>query len=142
MPVMPVAQQPQVQQNVPVENRGVGNQKCKRVLEKIKLVAKIAFSILLSLALFWANPAIFFISFVIGVAFSKAIQKAVDKIKTFVLQHKWPVLVGCAVMAVLVLPVFVATGSVIWSAHVGSYLSQKAQQSREQRRAAAAVPAA
>lgn len=99
-------------------------------MEKAKLIAKIAFSILVSLVLFWMNPTIFFISFVVGVAFSKAIQKAVDKITTFIKQYKWPTLAGCIIMATLVWPVFIASGVVIWSAYMGSYLSQCAQKEK------------
>lgn len=107
------------------------------IIEKIKSAAKIVFSILLSLALFWVNPAIFFISFVVGVAFSKKIAAAVKRIQVFVQQHRWPVLGACSVMAALVLPVFIATGSAIWSAHVGSWLSQKAQEAYHAKRRAA-----
>lgn len=95
--------------------------------DKIKFVAKIAFSILLSLTLFWINPALFFVSFVVGVAFSKTVQKAVDKIKIFMEHYRWPAVGASALLAAMVFPVFLATGSVIWSAYMGSYLSQRAQ---------------
>jgi hypothetical protein len=98
--------------------------------EKVKKVAKVVFSILLSLVFLCINPAIFFISFVIGLAFSKSIQKAVDKIKLFMSEYKWQTAVGCVLASILLLPVAIATGSVIWSAYMGSHLSQRAQRHR------------
>lgn len=99
----------------------------KSTFDKVKQVAVVAFSVLLSFFLFWVNPATFFISFVVGVAFSHVVQKAIDKITTFMVQYKWPVIAGCGVMAILVLPVFVAMASCTWSAYVGCYLSKRAQ---------------
>lgn len=101
-------------------------------LEKVKLVVKVIFSVLLSLAFFSINPAMFFVSFVIGVAFNKAVQEAVEKIKMFVLNYKFAVAIGCVAMGVIVLPVFIAAVSVVWSAYVGSYLSARAQQAQQQ----------
>lgn len=105
----------------------------KPVMEKVKIVVKVVFSILLSLALLCINPAIFFVSFVIGVAFSNAIQKAIDKIKIFVMNYKLPVIAASIVGGVFLLPIVLATGTVIWSAFVGSYLSKKAQESFEKK---------
>lgn len=99
----------------------------KPVIQKVKEIAKIGFGILLSMGLFAINPGISFVSFVIGVAFSKAIDKAVHRIKTFMIKYKWPVIAGSVLMAGLVLPVFIATGTVIWNLYTGSYLSLKAQ---------------
>ena len=114
----------QIKYNLFANNKLRVNEPKKTTLEKVKLAVKVVFAILLSLVLLWVNPGIFFISFVIGVAFSKTIQKAIEKIKMFILNYKLPVAVGMGILAVLVLPVFIATGSAIWSAYVGSYLSQ------------------
>lgn len=99
----------------------------KSVAQKIKHVAKIIFSLLLTALSFFINPIISFISFVVGVAFSKVVEKAVEKIQNFVKRYKWPVLVGCAILTGLALPIVLATGSVMWNAYIGSYLSNKAQ---------------
>ena len=96
-------------------------------VEKIKTVAKVVFSILLSLVLFSVNPGIFFISFVAGVAFSKTVQQAVDKISIFMKHYKKSAVAGVVLSALLVLPFFIATGSAVWAAHMGSVLSQRAQ---------------
>ncbi len=127
MKIVAAEREAQIQQNAFDIKRLKRLASDKTALEKVKYIAKIAFSILLSLVLFWVNPAIFFVSFVIGVAFNKVMQKAVDKIKTFVLHHKLITTVGCVLLGVLVMPVFVAAGSVIWSLHIGSQLSQHAQ---------------
>lgn len=105
----------------------------KPVVQKIKEIAKIGFGILLSIGLFAINPGISFVSFVIGIAFSKAIEKAVLRIQAFMIKYKWPVIVGSVLMAGLVLPVFIATGTVIWNLYTGSYLSLKAQDQLKKR---------
>lgn len=105
----------------------------KPVVQKIKEIAKIGFGILLSIGLFAINPGISFVSFVIGIAFSKAIEKAVLRIQAFMIKYKWPVIVGSVLMAGLVLPVFIATGTVIWNLYTGSYLSIKAQDQLKKR---------
>lgn len=92
--------------------------------EKAKRIIKIALTALLSITLAWINPATFLISFIVGVAFSKSVQKAVDRIKGFISHYKWPVMAGCAIMAFFTLPVFIATASAAWSAYLGSYLSK------------------
>lgn len=97
------------------------------VSEKIKTVAKIIFSVLLSLVLICINPAIFFISFLIGVAFNQTVQKAVEAIRAFISKYKWPVVAGSILATVFLLPVVLAAGSVIWSSYIGSYLSTKVQ---------------
>lgn len=96
--------------------------------ERLKRITKIALAILVTLAVFWINPATFLISFVIGVAFSKQIQKAIDRIKTFVSHYRWSVTAGTAVFALLTLPIFIATASATWSCYFGSYVSQRAQE--------------
>jgi hypothetical protein len=116
----------QIVQKILAANQSYKKTSKKPVLEKVKLVVKVIFSTLLSIVLFWINPATFFISFVVGVAFNQ-----VDKIKTFMLHYKWVMVAGCAIMAVLALPVFIATSSVIWSAYMGSYLMQKAQKNQQ-----------
>ncbi|MBN9377841.1 MAG: hypothetical protein BGO14_04105 [Chlamydiales bacterium 38-26] len=105
----------------------------KPVVQKVKEIAKIGFGILLSVGLFAINPGISFVSFVIGIAFSKAIEKAVLRIQAFMIKYKWPVIVGSVLMAGLVLPVFIATGTVIWNLYTGSYLSLKAQDQLKKR---------
>lgn len=119
------------QHNLLINNNLKIQEPPKKAIEKVIVVAKVVFSILLSLVLFAINPAIFFVSFVIGVAFNKAIQEAVDKIKVFILNYKFPFAVGCVLSGIIVLPVFIATGSVVWAAYMGSYLSTRAQKANQ-----------
>jgi hypothetical protein len=113
-----------------LENKQLPKKFCELTCcEKIKKIALVTFSVLLCAALYWVNPATFFVSFVVGIAFSKVMSKAVDKIKTFISQHKWPAIVGFGVVCFFSLPVFFAVGTAAWGLFCGSYLSNRAQES-------------
>lgn len=113
-----------------LDNKQVSKKFCELTCcEKIKKIALVTFSVLLCAALYWVNPATFFVSFVVGIAFSKVMAKAVDKIKTFISQHKWPAIVGFGVVCFFSLPVFFAVGTAAWGLFCGSYLSNRAQES-------------
>lgn len=132
---------PKIEYNIPIVNRLGRKNKSYPMFEKIKTVAKVVFAILLSLVLFWINPSIFFISFVVGIAFSQVLKKAIDKINVFMKHYKWPVLGGCAVLAALALPASIAVSSAVWAAHVGSFLSIKAQEAYQAKKRAAMLAA-
>ncbi|KIC73202.1 hypothetical protein DB42_CE00070 [Neochlamydia sp. EPS4] len=103
-------------------------EKASQTFSKVKEVANVVFISLLTIALFATNPGMCFISLVIGIAFSKSIDKAVNRIKVFLSAYSVPVIIGCWGIGMLVLPVFLATAAVIWQASLGSYLSKKANE--------------
>lgn len=131
---------PQVDPNGLIPN-GVNKKgnKGNKILAKVVFITKLALSILLTVALVWANPGISFISFMVGIAFSNKIKKSIDRIEIFIIHYKWVAVPGICLLGVFMWPILIGTGSSIWSAHVGSFLSRRAQEAFARKQAAAAA---
>lgn len=102
--------------------------KLKKLAMKVLNVIKIIFAVALTVFFFWTNPSIFAVCFLVGISFSKRVQKTINKIRFVVSKQVWPFLILGGAASVLSLPVFFATSSCLWAAYLGSqlYLQAKA----------------
>ena len=95
------------------------------LIEKIKEIASFVLTVAVGSFLFWVNPTIFALGFLAGIIFDDQVREAIQKIKSVWNRQKLANCIICTVAGALSLPVTLATASLLWSAHLGSMLSDK-----------------
>lgn len=97
--------------------------KASLIAKKIGQVAKLIFKAAMTIGLYWSNPALFAIGFIIGIAADVTVNTAINKIKNvWKAQSKWVCALGiCA--AYVSLPVTAGMSAFLWAANIGSTMS-------------------
>ncbi|NGX42924.1 MAG: hypothetical protein K940chlam7_01212 [Chlamydiae bacterium] len=102
--------------------------KWREVLSKIWGIAKKVLFGLAGAGLFFINPTLFAIGFVIGIIWDKKVQEVIERIKTIWKMQTWSVLLLTSVASVLSIQVTLATASTLFASNLGSLLSHKARE--------------
>ena len=93
------------------------------LFSRICSAATVAFKTLAATALYWINPSLFAIGFFAGIIYDKQAESATEKIRNIWLNQPWVGTAFIAFACALSLPVSLAAGSLLMSAHLGSSLS-------------------
>jgi hypothetical protein len=95
------------------------------LIQKVAKIVLILFKTLVSLFLYWTNPSIFALGFIIGIVFDDQCKKGVEKIKNVWGSQPWSMcIIGTAATA-LSLPVTLGAGSFLWGAYLGASISKQ-----------------
>lgn len=92
-----------------------------KVLEVATLITKIA----VACFLYWMNPTLFAVGFVLGMIFPEKMEKTIHKIKEIWNRQPISMMVLLGTAAVLSLPVFMATASVLMGGYAGYKLAKE-----------------
>ena len=118
-------------QDYPV-SADIPNKEPKRsLLSRISSVAVVLFKAIAATALYWVNPSLFALSFIVGIVYDKQADEAIKKISRVWSNQPWIGTLIAGIAGWLSLPVTLAAGSVLMGVHIGSSLSLNANSSAQ-----------
>jgi hypothetical protein len=97
------------------------------LLEKVARVASFIFKVLISIFLFWINPSLVSLGFVLGVVADEQCSRGIQKIYNVWKSQPWGVCFVGIFAGILSLPVTLGVGSCLWGAYGGAMISHEAQ---------------
>jgi hypothetical protein len=98
-------------------------EKCCAAWPRIKEIAIETFKILVAIALFIMNPAVFTAGMIVGVVWDEQMDETIDKIVNIFKNQPALVVVGLVVTSVLCLQVTSGAASFLYGGYMGSRLS-------------------
>ena len=97
------------------------------ILQRIAKVASIVFKAIISFFLYWINPSLFSLGFILGIVADDQCKKGIEKIHNVWKSQPWSVCILGVAACILSLPVTLGTSSCLWGAYLGSTISRQAQ---------------
>jgi hypothetical protein len=94
---------------------------------RIKAIAIETFKIIVAIALFIMNPAVFMTGMIVGVVWDDKMDETIDKIVNIFMNHPVYVVIGLVVTSVLCLQVTSGAASFLYGGYMGSRLSLSAR---------------
>jgi hypothetical protein len=120
--------------------------RCSNTVSKIKEFTRTLFlsvipMIVLTVAACWTNPSISGVCIIMGYLMADDAKRMADKISLLFKHAMVPLILLGGIYYLSNLPVFIAMGSALWSAHLGSILYQKVAAKEAAEAAKLATPA-